>query len=447
MAQAADAIVVGAGLSGLKAASDLVARGKSVVVVEARDRVGGRTMGGELCGRAIDHGAQWVGPRHTRLLAEAKSFGLQTYPQYAQGKTILSLEGTRSEFAGAVPKMPVLALIELLLLQRRWNRDMKTLPYGAPWEAAKAKEWDSQTLESWIVKNLRTKSARAFARLVPKGSYAASATEVSYLWMMEMLRTNEGLEQLMNVEGGITDAKFKGGAHQIAQRMAGALGESVVLSVPVRTIAQDERSVTVTTDKGVFEAGYAIVAVPPGICSRIDFGDALSPQRQALSQRLPQTGIIKIHIAYEEPFWRGKGYTGQIVSSELPLGIVMEDVQEVGPPMLIGFAEGAQAQKLSAMGGNERRAKVMDCLVGLFGREANDAIGYAEKDWLADEWARGYVGSMGPGVLTQYGEALRAPCGRVHWASTETALLWCGSMEGALESGERAASEVIARLG
>jgi monoamine oxidase len=438
-------IVIGAGFAGLKAAGDLAAAGKNVRLLEARDRVGGRVMAGELCGRAIDHGGQWVGPRHKRLLDLGRKFQRETYLQYADGKTILSLDGKRSQFTGEVPKMPVLALVELAMLQRRWNKEMKTLPMGAPWDAPKAKEWDQQTLATWIKKNMSTKASAAFAGLVPKGAYAANPNEVSYLWMLEMLRSSEGLEHLSAVKGGVTDAKFKGGMHQLTRLMADELGERVTLSAPVREIAQGSDGVRVTTDKGVFEADNLIVAVPPGLCDSMHFAGGLPAQRTALHQRHPHGGIMKIHAAYKTPFWRNKGYTGQAVSNDLPLGIVMEDTQDVGPPMLIGFVEGKQIIELSAMGGNERRARIIDCLADLFGPEANDVVGYAEKDWLADEWSRGYVGAMGPGVLTYYGAALRAPVGRIHWASTETAEHWTGHIEGALLSGERAAQEVLSR--
>jgi monoamine oxidase len=432
-----DAIVVGAGLSGLKAAELLVAAGKSVTVLEARDRVGGRVMAGQLRGCVIDHGAQWVSPRHTRLLGEARRFGMETHLQYCEGRNILSLDGRRYEFAGEVPNFPTLALVELAMLRRRWAREVKTIPSNAPWKAT-AKEWDSQTLETWIMKNLSTNASRAFARLVP-GAYGANASEVSYLWMVEMLRSTEGLEQLMNVKNGVLDATFKGGAHQIAQKMADAHGERVILSAPVRSVEQDESGVVVKTDKGDFEAAHAIVAMPPMLCAFIDF-NRLSPQQCALSQRVPQTAVIKFHIAYDQPFWRNRGYSGQVVSDELPLGHVMEGTETT----LTALAYGRHALALSAMSGGERQSAVVDCLVDLFGPDASEPTGYAEKDWLVDEWSRGFAGSMSPGVLTQYGEALRTPCGRIHWAGSETATQWAGYMEGALESGERAASEVLA---
>lgn len=446
MAPRANAIVIGAGLAGLKAAGDLVAKGKSVIVVEAQGRVGGRVMKGELCGRIVDHGAQWVGPHHTRLFAEARRFGHETVLQYAEGKSILSLGGRRTEAKGEIPKLPMLALIELWMLQRRWDKEMKTLPTAVPWTAKQAREWDSQTLESWIKKNLSTKASRGFARLVPQLAYGADASDVSYLWMLDMLRGAGGLEQLTNVKGGARDATFKGGAHAVVQHMADALGDRIVLGAPVRAIAQDDSGATVTTDKGVFQGDHAVVAVPPMLCSRIDFGGGLSAQREALSQRLPHSAVIKVHVAYKEPFWRRAGYSGHAASDDLPLNVVMEDTQDGGPAMLIGFVQGAQALALSAMGADEGRGRIVDCLVDLFGPQANEHIGYVQKDWLADEWSRGGVGHMGPGVLTGYGAALRASCGRIHWASSETATEWAGYMEGALQSGERAAQDVVARL-
>ncbi|MGH6871441.1 MAG: flavin monoamine oxidase family protein [Rhizomicrobium sp.] len=444
MAEPVNTIVIGAGLAGLKAADTLVAKGQSVIVLEARDRVGGRVEAGELCGRVIDRGAQWIGPGHDLLAGEARRFGMETYLQYNQGKAVLSLSGKKSEFKGNVPRLGPISLVELAMLQSRWNKEMKTLPRGAPWTAPGAKEWDAQTLATWARKNLSTKMTRGFAGLVPSGAYGAEAGEVSYLWLLEMLRSNGGLDYLMNVEGGAVDAKFKGGAHQIARRLAAELGSRVVLSSPVRAVMQGEHGVTVVTDKQTFQSDDAIVAMPPSVCQRIDFGTAISARRASLQQRMPQGAIIKVHAAYNEPFWRRNGYSGQVATNDRTLGLVLEDTQEGGPALLIGFIEGAKAYEISAMGGNERRAKVVDCLVDVFGPEANDLIGYAEKDWVADEWARGYVGFMPPGLLTNYGTALREACGRIHWAGSEAAEHWYGYMEGALQSGVRAADEVMA---
>src|SRR6185437_3113698 len=120
-------------------------------------------------------------------------------------QTTMLLRGRLARFAGDVPKMSALALVELAMLQRRWEREMRAVPADAPWTAPQAAAWDAQTLDSWIERNLRTAEARAFARLVPKGAWAADAAQISYLWFLDALRSGEGLASLMGVKGGVLE--------------------------------------------------------------------------------------------------------------------------------------------------------------------------------------------------------------------------------------------------
>jgi monoamine oxidase len=440
-----DAIVIGAGMAGLKAASELVARGRSVIVLEANDRVGGRTKFGTIAGRVADYGGQWVGPRHSVLLAEAKRLGIETFPQYAAGKTVTLLNGRLAAFRGDVPRMSPLALLELAALQARWDREMKTVPAEAPWTARKAREWDGQTLETWIRRNLRTEEARQFARIVPRGAWATEASQVSYLWFLDALRSGEGLASLMSVKDGVLELKFKGGMNQIARRLADELGERVVLGAAARRIAHDDEGVRVETDKGVFEGRFLIVAVPPAPTSRIEFRPHLPAAYDGLRQRMPMGAIIKAAVAYDTAFWREAGFSGQVATDDDTLGIVMDDAQDEGPPVLLCFIEGPHALALSGAGKEVRRQKVIESLTRFFGPRAAEPIDYDDNDWMTEPWTHGYVGAMPPGVMTRFGHALREPCGRIHWAGAETSVEWQGYIEGALRSGVRAAAEVAAR--
>jgi monoamine oxidase len=440
-----DVIVVGAGIAGLKAAQELVAAGQSVIVLEANERVGGRLKRAEVNGQVGDVGGQWIGVGHDVLLGEGKRFGIETYAQYESGKTVMQLLGKLTQFTGAVPKMPILSLLELFRLQKRWDREMKTIPADAPWNAPRAKEWDGETLESWIVKNIHTAAAREFARLVPRGAWAAEARQVSYLWFLDALRSAGGLEYLMTVKGGALDRKFKGGMQQIAQRIADSLGERVVLGAPVQTIVQDTNGVCVITAKSEFSARFAIVAVPPGPAARIQFEPHLPAARDGLQQRMPMGAIIKIIVAYETPFWRDAGFSGQVATDDDTLGLVMDDARENAKPTLLCFIEGPHAIEMSAVSKDARKQKVIASLVRFFGAKAADYVAYEENDWLVEPYIHGYVGHMPPGVMTRYGHALREPCGRIHWAGTETATEWAGYIEGGLRSGIRAAREVAAR--
>jgi monoamine oxidase len=445
MSTQADVIVIGAGFAGLKAAQELVSLGRSVILLEAKERVGGRVKRAEVAGRVADVGGQWVGEGHTALTAEAKRHGIGTYKQYETGKVVMQMLGKIVHFTGTVPRMSPLALIELFRLQRRWNREMNDVPAGAPWTAPKAAEWDAMTLESWIVKNVRTKAAREFARLVPRGAWAAEARQVSYLWFLDALRSGTGLDYLMGIKGGALDSKFAGGMQQVAQRMADELGERVVLGAPVRKVVQDGDGVRAITDTGEFEAKFLIIAAPPGPLARIVFEPPLPAARDGLHQRMPMGNIIKVIVAYKEPFWRQDGFSGQVATDDDTVGLVLDDTQSEDQAVLLCFIEGRHALEMSAAGTEERKQKVIASLVRFFGRKAADYIAYEDNDWMLEPYTHGYVGHMPPGVMTRFGHALREPCGRIHWAGTETAVEWAGYIEGAVRSGTRAAKEVAAR--
>jgi monoamine oxidase len=441
----ADVIVIGAGASGLKAATELVNLGRSVIVLEANARVGGRLKRGDVAGRVADFGGQWVGKGHDVLLAEAKRFGIETYPQYETGKTVLQLLGKLTQFTGNVPRMPFLSLLELFRIQKRWDRDMATVPADAPWTAPNAKLWDGMTLDSWIEKHVHTKAARAFARLVPRGAWATDAQQISYLWFLDALRSNGGLEYLMAVKDGMLEAKFKGGMQQIAQRLADALGDRLVLGAPVSRIAQNDEGVAVTTPKGEFTARFVVVTAPPTAAARIAYEPHLPSLRDGLHQRMPAGSIMKIMIVYAAPFWREDGFSGQVATDDDTLGIVMDDVRDDGAAVLLAFIEGRRAIELSAVGKDARCEKVIVSLVRFFGPKAKDFIAYDDNDWTLEPYAHGYVASMPPGTMTRFGCALREPCGRIHWAGSETSEVWAGCIEGALRSGIRVAQEVARR--
>jgi monoamine oxidase len=378
-------------------------------------------------------------------LEEAKRFGIATYAQYQTGKNLLQLLGKLTSYTGDLPKISPLALVEIALLQRRWDREMKTVPAGAPWDAPRAEDWDSITLESWIVKNIRTKGAREFARLPVRGAFAAEARQVSYLWFLDALRAAGGLEYLIGGKDGGQDAKFKGGMQQIPQRMADALGDCVVLGAPVEKIMQDSNGVRAMTPKGEFSARFIIVSAPPTAAARIQYEPHLPAMRDGLQQRMPAGAITKVIVTYSTAFWRTAGWSGQVATDDDTLGIVLDDTRDTGPAALLCFIEGRRAVETSALSKEERKRKVIASLMRFFGPEAAHPLGYEDNDWLTEPYIHGYVGSMPPGTMTRYGAALREPCGRIHWAGTETAIEFMGYIEGGLRSGIRAAREVAAR--
>ena len=443
-----DVIIVGAGLSGLKAALELREAGKRVLLLEARDRVGGRSMPGTIAGQTVDFGGQWVGPQQKRLLAQAQDLGVVTYPQYTEGLSLMSRSGRVSTYAGT-PKLPVSALLELSLIDRRWRRDIAALPADAPWLAPRAQEWDAQSLAGWISRNVRTAGARDFVRTVSLALACIDPAEISYLCFLNYLRGGQGLKTMLGVEGGAQQDKFVGGAWQIPKRMADRLNGNILFNAPVTAVKQDSDGVRITSALGTHQASHVIIAIPPMLAARIAFTPALPARRAALMQRMPMGAVIKIHVAYDTPFWRRHGLNGSAVGTDRTLATVFDQsLGDDGIGVLVGLIEGGHAVTLSGLDPEARRDAVIADLVHYFGEEAARPTAYVEQDWLAEPWSLGgYTAYTAPGVMTGYGTALREACGRIHWAGTETATEFAGYLEGALDAGIRAAAAVGQDIG
>jgi monoamine oxidase len=163
---------------------------------------------------------------------------------------------------------------------------------------------------------------------------------------------------------------------------------------------------------------------------------------------MPMGSVIKCIAAYEKPFWRSRGLSGEGFSEVGPLTVTFDDSPHDGSQgALIGFILGDAAREWSGADEEARKEAVLNCWTRLFGAAAARPVAYVDKDWPAEEWSRGcYVGVMPPGVMSQCGAALREPCGRIHWAGTETANEYAGYLDGAVESGYRASAEVLSRL-
>src|SRR5215207_1552512 len=256
-------------------------------------------------------------------------------------------------------------------------------------------------------------------------------------------------ENLINTAGGAQDSRIVGGSQKISIEVAKRLGGSVVLDAPVHRIKHRAGRVEVHTPRGTWEAKRAIVTVPPTLAGRIQYQPHLPGPRDQLTQRVPMGSVIKCMAVYERPFWREDGLSGMATSDTGPVKVTFDNSPPSGKPgVMLGFIEGQEARNLTRKSKRERRKAVLGSLELYFGSAARtDARDYFDKSWAEDPWTRGcYVGYLPTGVLTGYRDAIHHPVGPIHWAGTETATEWNGYMDGAVQSGERAADEVLSEL-
>src|SRR4051812_2027553 len=447
-----DVAIVGAGLAGLTAARELTRRGKSVVVLEARGRVGGRVLNHDLGNGAVTEvGGQYVGPTQDRIAALAREVGVDTFPTYNEGQNVLLLQGKRTTYpATGIPTDPSI-YASLLKTLSALDAMAKTVPVDRPWTAPRAAEWDAQTLQTFLLTSDPNAGARAITDAAIKSIWGAEAGDLSLLYALFYTAaagnetTPGSFLRLVTTAGGTQERRFVGGSQRVPLAMAQALGDKDVLNTPVRRIEQTDRGVTVVTDTGRVSASRVVVAVPPALTASIVWAPALPPKRAQLLQRAPQGSLVKAEAIYDKPFWRDAKLSGQAVADRgLARSTFDNSPPTGGPAVLFGFVGGKEARAWGDMAPSARRDQVLAEFATYFGPDAGKPTDFVEKDWTTEEWTRGCpVAYLPPGVMLEYGSALREPFARVHWAGTETSTYWFGYMDGAVRSGERVADEVI----
>ena len=441
-----DVVVVGAGLSGLSAAKALVDAGLEVVVLEARDRVGGRLLNSTLGDTTtVDVGGQWVGSDHARVRQLAAELGIGIFPQFGEGKNLLDVGGTRRRYRGTIPRVGLRVLWDVFLARRRLDRLARGVAPEEPWAAGQATELDRQTLADWCADNVRTEMARELIGLACRTVWGAGPDELSMLHVLFYVSSAGSFDKLIDTEGGAQQDRLDGGAQTLSLGLAEALGDRVRLGAPVGRIAQGRGAMTVLAQGISVEAERVVVALPPALVSKIEFDPSLPDRHRRLAERLRPGRLTKCMALYERPFWRGDGFSGEAVTDVGPVTLTFDSSPRDGSSgVLLGFVGGPEVGGLQEMGEGERRATVLACFARLFGPRAERPLDYVEQDWSAQEWSGGGpTSNFGPGGWSACGPALRAPVGGIHWAGTETATVWSGYMEGALQAGERVVVEVL----
>lgn len=440
----ADVVVVGAGYAGLSAARALHRDGLRVAVLEARDRVGGRVHTERTAaGSAVDLGGQWIGPGQHHLIDLAREYGAATFAASTSGDGVF-VDGTRRQrFGGSLPPAGPHVQVVMALTMDRLDRLAATVDVDRPWTGPRADRLDSMTVATWLHHNVPFARARRLLEVVVGEVLAADVASVSFLALLTYIRAAGGLDPLLAVEGGAQQDLFVDGADGPARAIAAELGDVVHLDVTVTDVEQDDHGVTVSALGIDLRCDRAIIALPPPLAGRLRYDPPMPAVRDQLTQRMPMGSILKVIAIYDTPFWREDGLSGEALSLDGFLPAVFDVSPPDGPGHLCALVPGRAAQQLASLPGPHRRNTVLAELARSFGPRACFPQEVKEKFWADDPFSRGGYGAyLPPGVLTATGPALREAVGRIHWAGTETATAWTGYMEGAVQSGLRAADEV-----
>ncbi|HEV7183295.1 MAG TPA: NAD(P)/FAD-dependent oxidoreductase [Leifsonia sp.] len=443
-----DVVIVGAGASGLTAATELRKAGLSVAVLEARDRVGGRLWTNDIDGATLEIGGQWVSPDQDALIETLDELGLETYERYREGRNIyISPSGERRTFEGEIFPVPAQTEHEIVSLIEKLDALVAEIDPDRPWAHPQAAELDEISFRRWLETQTEDEEARLNIGMFIAGAMLTKPVHAfSALQALLMAASAGSFSNLVDADF-ILDKRVKGGLQQVPLLLAERLGEDVHLNAPVRTLRWDDNGVTALADGDLeVRARFAILALPPILLSRISYEPPLPRRQQQLHQHLSMGFVIKVHAVYETPFWRADGFSGTAFS---PYELVHEAYDNCydGDPRgtLVGFVSDERADAVFKLPAEDRKARILESLSHYYGEAALHPVVYCESDWGAEEWTRGaYAASFDMGGLARYGSDLRVPVGPLYFSCSDMAGKGYQHVDGAIRVGRQTAAAIVA---
>lgn len=441
-----DVIIIGAGYAGLTAARNLKRAGKNILLLEARDRVGGRIYTKYLDEKTyVDLGGQWIGPTQTKMYELCKEYQTEIFPTYNKGKSSLYFLNQLKFYRTYIPPLPLFALLNLNKGIQRITRLSKQIILQQPWLSPDAKKWDNMNTEEWINQTIKNPKARSIFRVAFEAVFATHPANVSMLHTLFYIKSGKNFDTLTEIKNGAQQDRIYGGAQSICIKMANELKEELLLNKGVTSVSQDDKGVEVKGKDFLYQAKKIIIAVPPPVAGKINFEQALPENRMKLMQQQFMGSVVKCYAIYKTPFWRKKKLNGGCLLPDELVSVTFDNSPKDGSKgILMGFALAEKAKQIMQCDEAKRKKLVLDCFSKFLGDDALHCETYIDYCFTDEEWSLGcYAGIMPPNAITACGSALREPCGNIHWAGTETSDIWNGYMEGAVRSGERVSKELL----
>lgn len=465
LSESVDVVVVGAGISGLSAAYELMKKRPEtrLVVLEAKDRVGGRLDSAELKTATgndrWDVGGQWVARSQKNIMNLLQELDVEVYDQWTTGNRILhNLNGNIKTYSSSLPPLSYLALLDTWWFFYKVDSMCKEVPIEDPTKCPHAALWDGMTLETWKQQTLWTISMKEVLDATVGMIFGVTPSQMSLLYFLHYVHCAGGFSFIVDADekGYAQEWRIKGTAHRVTELLAGRLGrDNVILNHPVASIKQEDKHVFVSNSAGqTYKTKFVILAIPPHLTSQIEFSPELPYNKQRLTYNMPPAHLTKFVATYGTAFWRKDGLSGELLRSSCedscnnnPIAMTFDATTSDGNPAILGFITSSTAAKWSSVPDEIKKEDILKSLKTYFGPEAEHPLDFRLKDWSKESWNGGCpVSVMVPGALTNYGDCLREPFLRIHWAGTESATEWRGYMDGAVQAGQRAANEVLARL-
>ena len=444
---ACDVVIIGAGPTGLSAARRLRRAGRSVIVLEARDRVGGRTWTDHIDGQMYELGGQWISPDQTALLDLVAELGKETYPRYRDGDSVyIAPDGTRTVYSGDLFPVGEKTQAEMERLIGILDDLAARIGPKAPWDAPDAAELDSISFHHWLRQQSDDELAcDNIGLFIAGGMLTKPATAFSALQAVLMAASAGSFTHLVD-DHFILDRRVVGGMQSVSVQMADELGSDTVrLNQPVRRIDWSNEGVTVSTDELTVRAAEAIIAVPPNLYSRITYDPPLPRLQQIFHQHQSMGLVIKVHATYSTPFWREQGLSGTGFGAGRLVQEVYDNTnhgEEQGT--LVGFISDVRADAMWALDEDSRRQRILQSLAEFLGPQALEPEVFYLSDFGAEEWTRGaYATSYDLGGLHRWGRYQNEPVGPLRFASSDIAAEGYQHVDGAVRIGTATAESIL----